>query len=286
VQLPNSVKTKRISHTAVDADYFATFGIRMLAGRAFTSTDRENSPAVMVINHKMAEMFWPGKDAVGRTVVAGEPARKFTVVGVAADGKYLDLDEPAQPFLYYALSQHYNGAVNVIARTRGDPRLWVEPFAQALRGLGLKIMMQPVTLESWLNLTLLTERIAAGCVAALSALGLLLAVIGLFGAISYSVSERKKELGIRVALGARPWQLLTMVVRQTMSIAGAGVVIGILLGIGGTVVFRSQFYGIGAVEWTVLVPVGAAMLALSALVAYLSARPWIRIDPMEAVRHA
>lgn len=241
---------------------------------------------MVVINHKMAGMFWRGKDPVGRTVMIGNPARKFTVVGVAANGKYLDPDEETQPFLYYPLSQHYRVAINVIARTKGDPRIWVGPFAKALRGLGLKIMIQPVTFEDWLNLSLLTQRIAAGCVAVLSALGLLLAAIGLFGAVSYSVSERKKELGIRVALGARPSQLLRMILRQTLVVAGTGVGIGILAGIGGTVVFRSQFFGIGAVEWSVLVPVSAAMLALSLVVAYFSARRWITADPMDAVRHA
>ena len=286
VQLPDTLKTISIAHTVVDTDYFATFGIPMLAGRAFNSTDREDSPQVAIINHKMAGMFWPGKDPIGRTIIAGEPGRRFTVVGVAADGKYVDIDEPTQPFLYYALSQHYEYWVNVIAKTKGDPRAWVEPLAHALRGLGLKIMIQPVTLEGWMNLTLLPERITAGCVATLSALGLLLAVIGLFGAISYSISERKKELGIRVALGAQPVQLLRMVLRQTMFVAGTGIAAGILLGIAGTLVFRSKLYGISALEWTVLLPVAAAMLALSLLVAGLSAWPWIAIDSMEAVRHA
>ncbi len=286
VQLPDTVKTLSVAHTAVDADYFATLGIRMLAGRAFNFSDRESGPRVAVINHKMADMFWPGKDPVGRTLMAGDPGRKFTVVGVAADGKYVDPDEPARPFMYYVLSQDYQGAINVIARTKGDPRIWVGPVARALRALGLKILIQPVTFEGWMNLTLLTQRITAGCVAVLSALGLLLAIIGLFGAISYSVRERKKELGIRVALGARPWQLLEMLLRQTMIVSGAGVAIGTLLGIGATIVFRSQLYGIGAVEWTVLLPVACAMLALSLLVAYFSARPWIAVDPMEAVRHA
>lgn len=286
VQIPDSVKTIPIGHAVVDSDYFATFGIRLLAGHAFSAADRQGSPEVVVINHKMADMFWPGKDPLGRTVMAGDPVRKFTVVGVAADGKYVDLDEPAQPFMYYALGQHYAGQINVIGRTKGDPRIWIQPFAQALSGLGLKIMIEPVTLQGWMNLALLGERITAGSVAILSALGLLLAIIGLFGAISYSVSERKKELGIRVALGARPLHLLRMVLRQTMIVAGAGVVIGILLGVAGTIVFRSKLYGIGAIEWTVLLPVGAAMLALSVVVAWLSARPWITIDPMEAVRHA
>jgi predicted permease len=286
VQLPDGAKTLSIAHTVVDADYFSTFGMKLLAGRAFNSTDREHSPLVAIVNRKMAETFWPGQDPVGRAIMAGEPAQRFTVVGVAPNAKYLDLDEPLQPFVYYALSQHYRGGINVIARTKGDPRLWVEPLARALRGLGLKILIQPVTLDNWMTLTLLPQRIAAGCVAILSALGLLLAVIGLFGAISYSVSERKKELGIRVALGALPWQLLKMVLRQTMIVAGVGVTLGILLGVCATVVFRSQLYGIGFVEWSVLLPVGIAMLALSLLVASLSARPWLTIDPMEAVRHA
>src|SRR5579872_3646668 len=190
VQSPDSIKTVNIRHTAVDGDYFATFGIPILEGRSFNANDRENSPQVAIINHKMAETFWPGKDPLGRTIMAGEPARKITVVGVAADSKYVDIDEPLEPFLYYALGQNYGGAVAVTARTKADPRAWVEPFAQTLRGLGLKIMIKPVTFQGWLNLNLLTQRIVAGCIGILGGLGLLLAVIGLFGAISYSVSEQ------------------------------------------------------------------------------------------------
>ncbi len=285
VQVPNEVQTVSVSRTVVDGNYFATFGIPMLEGRTFDSTDREGSPAVVIINHKMADTFWPGKDPVGKTVIAGNPGRKFTIVGVVADSKYIDIDEAPRAFLYYALSQNYRGGITVIARTKDDPSLWVRPFAQALHSLGLKIIIQPVTLQRWLDLTLLTQRIAAGIVAILGALGLLLAIIGLFGAVSYSVSERKKELAIRVALGARPWQLLKMVLGQTMLVVGAGVVVGTLLGVGGTILFLSQLYGINAVEWSVLLPVGGAMLAVSLLIAYLSARPWITINPMDAVRH-
>ncbi len=152
--------------------------------------------------------------------------------------------------------------------------------------MGIELPFRPVTFDAWTNFNLLIERITAGCVAALSGLGILLAVVGLFGAISYSVSERRKELGIRVALGARPGQLLKMVLRETLSITGVGVAIGLLLGVGATALFRSQFYGVSTVEWTVLVPVALAMLAVAAQVAWLCARSWITIDPMEAVRHA
>ncbi|HLM99803.1 MAG TPA: ADOP family duplicated permease [Bryobacteraceae bacterium] len=286
VQIPNEAQTVSAAYAVVDGDYFGTFGIPILAGRTFTSADRQGSPGVVVINHKMAAMFWPGKDPLGRTVITGDPVSRYTVVGVAGDGKYLDIDEAPRPFLYFSLSQNYQGQISVIARTKGDPSVWIKPFAQALRGLGLKIMIQPVTLQRWMDLALLVQRVAAGCVGLLSGLGLLLAIIGLYGAVSYSVSERKKELGIRVALGARPWQLLRMVLRQTLIIAGAGVALGSLLGIGGTILFRDEFYGISAVEWTVLLPVGGAMMAVSLAIAYLSARPWITINPMEAVRHA
>jgi putative ABC transport system permease protein len=285
VQLPEGGKTISVAHTVVDAEYFATLGMPILYGRGFDSSDRQGSPMVAVINQKMAETFWPEKNAVGQLLTAGDPARQFQVVGVAADGKYVDPDEPTEPFLYFALSQHYRGAINVVARTRGDPLLWAQPMARALRGLGLKIMIQPETLEGWMSLTLLPKRIVAWGVAALSALAILLAILGLSGALSYSVSERKRELGIRVAVGARPGQLLAMVLRQTMWIAGTGVVLGILMGVGGTIVFRSQLYGIQTVEWLVLIPVAAAMLAISALVAYFSARRWVTISPMEAVRH-
>ena len=192
-QFPDGGKKIPVEYVVVDADYFATLGIRVQAGRVFDSFDREGSPMAVVINRKMAEMFWPGGDPVGKAVMVGDPASQATVVGIVADGKYQDLDEPARPFMYYALRQNHRDAIFVIARTKGDPRLWIAPIAQALRGLDLPVPFAPFTFENWINLTLLAERITAGCVAALSALGLLLAVIGLFGAISYSISERKRS---------------------------------------------------------------------------------------------
>jgi len=286
VKLPDSDKKISVGHVFVDGDYFSTFGIRLLNGRVFNSGDREKAPDVVVINHTLAAMLWEGKDPVGKTLLTGDSPSKATVIGVAADGKYGSFDEAPKPVMYFALSQHYQESVAVVARTEGDPRLWVEPLNQAVKGLNIVLPFRPFTFDAWTNFTLLTERVTAACVAGLSALGMLLAVIGLFGAISYSVSERRKELGIRVALGARPGQLLKMVLRQTLLITGVGTAIGILLGIAATMLLRSQFYGVSAVEWTVLVPVSLTMLAVSALVAWLCARSWITIDPMEAVRHA
>jgi predicted permease len=286
VQLPDGAKTISMAHNIVDANYFATFQLPILRGRAFDSGDQEGSPLVAIVNQKMADLFWPGQDPIGKVFEAGNPTQGVQVVGVTANGRYLDLDEPLQPFLYYPLSQHYLGFTNVVARTKGNPQLWSAPLARALRNLGLKILFEPATLDDWMSLTLFRQRMAAGCFAILGALALLLATAGLFGAVSYSVSERKKEIGIRVALGATPRNLLIMVLRETASIVFIGISLGILLGVAGTVVFRSRLYGVSLVEWTSLVPAAAAMLLVSLLIACLSARPWIRTDPMEGIRHA
>src|SRR5262249_39127680 len=150
-QIPDSDKKTSIGHSVVDGDYFATFGIRILAGRVFSSSDRENDPEVVVINQKLAETFWPAQNAVGKSLIAGDPAKKAIVIGVAADGKYEDLDEPARPVMYYALSQHYQPAITVIARTNGNPRLWVEPINEIIRSVGVIVPFRPITFNDLIN---------------------------------------------------------------------------------------------------------------------------------------
>ena len=291
VSLPGRQKM-RIARNTMDQDYFATFGIPVLEGRGFNSGDRAGGLNVVVVNRKMAEMFWPGQDAVGKTFTVEENQTadhhtfQATVVGVVRNGKYEDFDEADKPAFFDPMSQHLRMGFSIVARTKSDPRQWVRPLAKLVRDAGLTMVFDPQTFESWTSFTLIQQRISAQIVEGLSTLGLLLAVLGLAGAISYSVSERKKELGIRVALGAGTGRLMGMILKQTVMVAGTGIALGVLLGVAATAVLRSKFFGIGVVEWTVLMPVGAGMLAVSLAVAYVSARPWIEVNPMEAVRHA
>ncbi len=271
--------------TEVDENYFSTLGIRLLAGRSFRSSDLEKDPHVIVINHFMAEQFWPHQDPIGRTIRSVEGNRLLTIIGVAADGKYGDLDEQQLSFMYQALSQRYQSDVALIARSTGDPRLWAEPISKSIRELGVKLPVSPATMESWMNLTLFLPRLTLAWVAGLSLLGMLLAAIGLYGAISYSVSERRRELGIRIALGARPAQLMQLLFRETLIIAGTGVLAGLALGVAASIMFRSQFYGIHPLEWYVLGPVATAMLAISLAIAFAAGWRWTRMNPMDAVRH-
>jgi predicted permease len=273
-------------NTAVDDAYFATLGIPIVAGRSFDRNDGEKAPAVAIVNRRMAEMYWKGKNPLGEVFMVGKPRRPVTIVGVAANTKTDTGEETPGPFVYLALSQDYRPGIEVIARTRGDPRLWVEPLRKAMRGLGLKVMIEPVTFAEWVDLNLFGMRVITWCGELLSGLGLLLAMVGLAGAVSYSVGQRKKELGIRVALGARRWQLLAMLLRQSAVVAGAGAAIGLALGTVASTLLKSQFYRMSAVEWTVLLAVTAAVMGLALAMTYLSALPWLRVDPMEAVRHA
>ncbi|MDE3196704.1 MAG: ABC transporter permease [Acidobacteriota bacterium] len=285
VQPPGGGKPLSIGSEAVDGAYFSTFGIALQEGRAFNASDKENGLPVILINRKMAEQYWPGQDALGKSLVIGDPGYRATVIGIVADGKYGDLDEPRTPFLYLALSQHYLPQLYVVARTHGDPAAVVAPVERAIHDLGMDLPLSPTTYARWIDLTLLPQRLVAGIVAVLGALGLLLATMGLAGAISFAVSERRKELGIRVALGARSSQLLRMILLQVTRVAGLGIAIGIVLGVAATVALQSQLYRIDPVEWRVLAPVSAGTLAVLLAVAYLAARPWLRADPMDAVRH-
>jgi ABC-type antimicrobial peptide transport system permease subunit len=141
-------------------------------------------------------------------------------------------------------------------------------------------------MDDWMDFTLYVPRITLVCTGAFGGLAFLLAAVGLYGAVFYSVSERKKELGIRVALGAAPHDLWRMILRQTSVVTAAGVCLGIVGGIIASVLVRSQLYGIHPMEWSVFFAVALAMGAMTLFTAYSAARPWMRADPMESVRHA
>jgi putative ABC transport system permease protein len=286
VSYPDGSKTVSVGQAVVDANYFDTFKLPLLSGRIFNSFDLEGHPEAIIVNRKMATTFWPGQDPLGKPLTLGEPAHHGVVIGVAADGKYEELSETTRTFLYLALSQHKRDVIYLAARTKADPRLSIEPLSQLLRKQGLVVPLTPFTLESWMNLTLLTERLTAGAATIVSALGLFLACIGLFGSISWSVTERRKEMGIRAALGARPKQLLRMILRQTALVTATGIAAGAILGVGATMLLRSYLFGIGPLEWPVLASVSAGMLAVCLLVASLSANPSTKADAMDAVRHA
>ena len=276
---------ERIAFAMVDENFFSTLGIPLLAGRVFASADTPKGPETIVVNHLMGEKFWPGESPTGKTVRIENGHRVATVVGVVADGKYVDIDEAPRPFMYFDLNQHYQPGLYLLARTKGSPRQWLAPLSDALTKAVPGLYPLTLTIDDWLNFALFVPRITLFCIAGFGSSAFMLATVGLYGAVFYSVSERKKELGIRAALGASPQDLRNMILRQTGIVTIAGVCIGTLCGVIATGLVRSFLYGIKPVEWTVCVAVALTMGLMTVLTAYSAARPWLRTDPMASVRH-
>lgn len=278
--------TENIAFVAVDENYFSTLSLPILTGRGFTAADTPKGSPVIVINHMLAEKYWPGQNPIGKTVKIEIGNHIATVVGVAADGKYVDVDEPPRPFIYFDLNQRYQPVVYLLARTHGAPRQWLNPLADALQKIDPRLFAMTLTFDDWLDFALIVPRITLICIAGFGALAFLLAAVGLYGAVFYSVSERRKELGIRVALGARPRDLWRMILRQTSLVTATGVVLGIFGGIVASILVRSLLFGIHPVEWEVFLGVTLLMGGVTVLTACSAARPWMHADPLESVRHA
>jgi predicted permease len=269
----------------VDSNYFGTLGIPVLAGRVFQESDTPKSAEVIVVNHTMAEKYWPHKNPVGRTVRVQDGKRSVTVIGVVGDTKLEDIDEEPTPLFYYALSQHYQSNISLLVRTQGKPAQLISALADVLQKLDPELGYRSITMEENTNFAFYIPRLVLICIGGFGVLAFLLAGAGLYGAVFYSVSERTREMGIRVALGAQQWDLWKLILRQTSTITAIGIVLGIAGGIAASILARSLLYQIQPVEWIVLVGVGFVMLAMTIITAYSAARPWMRVDPMQSVRH-
>jgi macrolide transport system ATP-binding/permease protein len=270
---------------AVDSSYFSTLGIPILAGRTFAVSDLAKSPEVIIANQTMAAKYWPNQNPVGKTVRIENGNRQATVVGVVADVKYSDIDEAPRPFMYYSLTQNYRSGMYLLVRGQGNPSQWMGPVLDQLRKTAPEVGATSFTMEQWHEFALYVPHLAVICISAFGLLAFVLAAVGLYGAVFYSVSERTREMGIRVALGASPRDLWKLVLRQTSAITIIGIFLGVAGGVGASVLARSLLYQIQPIEWSVFLGAALAMFAMSIFIAYSGAHPWMRVDPMQSIRH-
>ena len=276
-----------IENVAVSADYLETLGVPLLDGRGIEAGDIEGSPAVAVINQTMARKFWPNESAVGHTFTAvnGTRSRTFRIVGVTRDHKRHGVLEAASPFVYYAEAQRPSRYNFLIARSNGDAAALLLTMRRELLAMepGL-VFMADNTMEQNLGLSLMPARVGAVLATAFGGLGTLLAAIGLYGVIAFSVARRTREIGVRMALGANPAGVLTMVMRQGLMIVAIGLVAGAMLAAAAATALRGLLYGVtpfDPVAWGLAI---AAMIAAAALANLVPARRAMRIDPMTALR--
>ena len=277
-----------VENTMISPTYLETLGVPIIEGRGIAETDIAGSPEVVVINQTMARTFWPNESAVGHTVqvVNGSQTRTYRIVGVNRNHKQHGVLEKESPFVYFADSQRANPSYKfIVARTNGTANALLAGMRRELLAMesGL-VFMGNSTMEQNMGMSLMPARVGAVLAAAFGGLGTLLAAIGLYGVIAFSVTRRTREIGVRMALGARPAGVLSMVMRQGFVIVAIGLVMGTLLAAAAAFALRGLLYGITPFDplaWTLAI---AAMIAAAALANFVPARRAMRIDPMTALR--
>jgi predicted permease len=276
-----------INSAIVSPTYFATLGIGVLHGRPFADSDAPGDRLVAIVNDTFARTYWPGDAAVGRVVYERTlgSGRSFEIVGVVANHSLQTVGEAPQPAIYFSTTQRPSGYNVLVARTSGDDSALVSRMRETLVGLEPDLLlMESQTMKAQIQGMLFPVRVAAALVTAFSALGLALAAVGLYGIIAYAVAERTREIGIRMAIGARPGVVVGMVLRQGLALAGAGVLVGSALAAVATRVVAGTLYGVSGAD-PVAWGSAAAVLFVAALAA--NAVPaWraVRIDPVRALR--
>ncbi len=276
-----------VGEIIVDPNYFSTLGIPMLRGRAFSSGDVGTAVPVVIVNETMARRFWPDEDPLGKRLHLGEangPLRE--VVGVARDTKHTSLGTAPPAVVYAPFAQRYSSRMIVVVRTTAEPRELQSAVRQEVAALDPNIPVQDLrTLAEHADFSLWPARMGASLLSVFGALGLLLTALGIYGVVSYSVAQRTQEIGIRTALGAKPADILRMVMREGLRLTAAGVGLGLLGSLVLTRLLQSLLFGISSVEPVALVG-GATVLGAVALGAsYLPARRAARVDPLVALRY-
>ncbi len=272
-----------IDVTRVDSGFFSAAGIRIVRGRNFGATDVAGGPRVAIINEVMAERFWPGQDAVGRTLRAGD--NDVRVIGVASNAKIRSLGEPPRPFIYAPFSQEYTSSVFVLAKTTGPADAIVQQAQATLRELNRDVVVfQAKTMERHLAAMLLPARLGAMTISAFATLALALAVIGLYGVVSYTVARRSREVGIRMALGAAPGRIVRLLMTGGLQLVVIGGVSGLILALAGTRVLRGLLFGISSLDPITYALVPVLLLGVTVLATWLPARRATHADPVRALR--
>jgi predicted permease len=276
-----------IGFNIVGPEYFKTMGTQLLRGRDFTEADRAGAPGVAVINETLAETLWPGEDALGKRIgLEGPEGPMLEVVGVARNGKYRSLGDGPRSYVYQPVLQSYEPVMTLVVRTKGAPESMAGAVREQLRALDANLPVADVrTLSEQFDLSLLPARIAAWTLGSFGLLALALAAIGIYGVVSYSVAQRTREIGVRVALGAQSRDVLRLMLGEGLLIVGVGLAAGLLLSFAATRVIEGFLYGVGATDPLTFAGVPLVLAAVALAASYLPARRAMKVDPMVALRY-
>jgi len=277
-----------IDSATVSPGYFLSMGVPLIQGRDFDWKDAKGSPDVAIVNETAARRLWPGENPLGKRLLkgTGERAKRAEVIAVVRDTKVRTLGEDPRPHVFWAFAQDYSPMMYVLARTRGNPEPALEVVRRELLSLDSSLaFFEFRTMGQNLAITLFPVRAGAVLLGVFGGLALLLASVGLYGAVSYSVSRRTREIGIRMALGAAGRDVVTLVTRQGVGMVLVGVALGSALAAAGTRVLASVLYGVGSTDVGIFLGTAAALVAVASIANWIPARRASRIHPVTALRY-
>jgi predicted permease len=279
---PGQAPSAQFHH--VSTDYFKAMGIPLRAGRSFEMTDKRGAPLVVVINEEFARQHWPGENAVGKTILFG--TTPIQVAGVVGDVRQRGLAEPVEPAMFIHVLNNLRVRMSIVVRTTGDPLSYANAVRQAIWSVDPNQTITAVmTLESVLGSAVARPRLLAWLLSLFGTLGLTLGALGIFGVLAYAVNQRRQEIGVRMALGATPRSVLSLIVGRGMLLAGVGVAVGALGAMWLTRSMQTVLYDIQPSDPLTFVQVAVVLLMAAFVASWLPARRALAIDPVSALRY-
>ncbi len=280
---PGKNENMSIQNASVTPDYFKAMGIPLREGRAFRAQDDSGAAPVVIVNEQFVRRFWPGQDALGKIVhVHG---RDWTVVGVVPTGKYFNLGEDPTAYLYTPEAQYWSYDMAIAIRTRGDPLAGVPALRNAVAALDPDMPLSDVrTMQSHLGIALMPARVTGWALGIFGLLGLLLASLGIYGVMAYSVSQRTREIGIRMAIGAGGAAVIRLLMRQGLTLVLAGTAVGLVGAAGVARLIQGQLYGGSGFDPITFGAVPAVLLLVAVGAIWIPAHRAAGLDPVMALR--
>ncbi|HSB12421.1 MAG TPA: ABC transporter permease [Blastocatellia bacterium] len=284
--VPRPSEVPEIQNSSVWPRYFETMGIPLVEGREFTMQDDKKESRFVVVNETLARRFWPGQSAIGKRLGTDKAGPFWQVIGIAKDGKYWSLGEDPQPFLYFPMARDYEPSAALVISSSANPNSLINGIRSEVQRMDPNLPVFDVkTMEEHMRLSLLPLRAGAWVAGSFAVLALTLAGLGIYGVMAYSVSQRTREIGIRMALGATSGDVLALVVKRGASLSAIGLGIGLAGSLALTRLMSSVLYGVSSTDVVTFALVTLLLAAVVLVACYIPARRAARVDPMIALRY-
>lgn len=283
---PRPNEDTELNTNVIGLNYFNTLGIPVVKGRDFNSGDRTGSPGTVIVNEEFEQRYFPEQTAIGKRVRTDSAGPFVEIVGVVRTAKYRNLRESPLPFVYLPLAQEMQGDMTLLIRTTGDPSL----LRGSVRAVALRVnrnipLYSVKTITEQIDASLAADRMLALLIGVFGAAALLLASVGIYGVVAYAVAQRTHEIGIHMALGARPTDVLRLVIREGMSMVIAGVVVGLVVALAVTRLIGSLLFGVSSTDFSTFAVITFGLLVVALIACYIPASRATKVDPLEALRY-